>query len=41
MSDAPTLYPAANHDTHVQKNDDEISLYDISVYIIYPAQWLR
>jgi hypothetical protein len=39
MSDAPTLYPAANHDTHVQKNDDEISLYDI-VTILIRRRWV-
>jgi capsular polysaccharide biosynthesis protein len=39
MSDAPTPYPAANHDTHVQKNDDEISLYDI-VTILIRRKWV-
>jgi uncharacterized protein involved in exopolysaccharide biosynthesis len=39
MSNASTPYPTANHDNHVPKNDDEISLYDI-VTILIRRRWV-
>jgi capsular polysaccharide biosynthesis protein len=39
MSNASTPYPTANHDNHIPKNDDEISLYDI-VTILIRRKWV-